>query len=988
MASASVQDKYRILEDPTFTRYLMSRYEAMLNQPWWWLEPMPVLKMENLRDRIEYSERVSGIHGEGDPVWGASVIHMAEQASGTPFSIQGPDSAVKKSMDLMFSAPGGYREMIKQLCYSWVVADIGAPVEIVYEAPRKIRDGVYYKPKPAKLDVFDPARIRLVAPQTMAYPYAYQTNQTQIRTLPPAGWGDIFGSDEIPLSKESVGRIVNLPLPKEEMLGCGVSPTTIALKEWQIAMGNLELLLQDATNTSAYTILLAKGLNNQQVMDAMKDRETRIRDGQTHALASALMIFADGDYLDEGSQPAIQGLPLRRYAENWNWRMWLEERIQVYATILGISPMSIIMSIYARANQAGAQYAADEAGVRRTSLMTGLSDIFSNLMAMFGATFQYRSHRLADRDREFTVFQTAVNAWKMMYEATNNGIPLLADTAEEAARRARTMMAEQRIIKEEYADDEDAVSWDTEIDGSLQGGSAEKTLAFLGAAMRGEDWVEYQVDPAYDTTKVVRTVIGKCKLREKGRPATWHGWSSKDLARHALPTRSAALLKEAVDKRKGGMIALYPSPEDAQALALGFEGGIPADQLHVTLAYIEDRTKLPVTPAQVAHLVDVLAGKTPAQMATISGIGRFGEINAKGTQPLYASVDSEAIHDLREHVEDALEAVGIVSSRKHGFQPHITLAYLPANAQMPNLQLEPREIALTRIGLAWGDDVQMWTLLQPTMAEKEAVSRSAPRKQRKVQEAWDADMEAALGKLRRAMENYREEPVLVGQEPPPEPTISDRDLAKLQSYVDQWEASLEAIEATQPPDNMRGKIMLARENIEQIQSEIDRKENQRRLLALLAIFLFGDDMQRRGGERITEGMALAGLDASNYWVRNELRQLGTYVQGSLTTDLVNDYMAGAATSSRLGRRVMVFYGGALWKAMQLAVQNAAPAGTRMMVSGPNDENTCQESDPGGGIACASIVGRTYVVGQDDMPVLGQDTKCGQACRHWWEIVEG
>lgn len=979
----SVQDKYQVLNNPGLNHYLRNRYEALLGETWWWLEPMPTLSLANLRDRVGFSRRMSGIHGQGDPIWGASIVHMAEQAAGTPFSIEGPESAVKRSMDFMFSAPGGYRDMIKQACLNWVTSDQGAQMEVIWEAPRRIRDGVYYKPKPVGMDVFDPVRIRPVAPQNMPYPFAYQTDRQDRSLVPlPAGWENVFRSNEIPLSRQAVARMVNLPQTDEGMLGVGVSPTAIAAPEWQIAMGFLGLLLQDSTNTSAYNILVGKGLSESQIIEAMENRQKRLEEGHTHALASALMLFANDDVLGDGdSGPQINGVPLRRYAENWDWRAWWEMRIQIYSTILGISPMSIIMSIYARANQAGAQYAADEAGVRRSSLMVGLSDIFAELVGLLGATFQFRSHRLADRDREYAVFKTAMEAWKMAYETNINGVPLLADTPQEAARRARAMMAEQRLVKDEYAEGEDYVEWDHETDGTL----TEKRMAYLGAALKGERWVQVEVDPSGESTKVKRNVIGRCILRAPGRPAQWRGWQA--VQRDAALMNAAAVLKQAAQHRSSMMIALYPSLPDAAALALPGEGGIvKAEELHATLVYIGDKSSIRTPLATIKHVVSTLAAKTPVQSAVLGGVLLFAKKNAKGERALCAQVDSEGVHEVQEDMVDALEAIGVEVNSEHSFTPHITLAYVADGAPEPAAPLDQRQVIFDRIGLAWGGNVTYYPL-QP-MAEKESRAlKGAPRKQKEVQEAWEADLEKSLRKFWRKVKQVEPTVSLQGQ-PPEEPDISDRDLADLQEYLDRWDRGIDAILADVATDrNLYEKAEAAKMHVEAIQQEIDSNRNHRLLLALLAIFILSDETQRNGAARITQGMGLTGLEADAPLLLSELQRLGLYVQGSLTPDLIGEFLSAGRFSTRLDRRMMVFYGGALWSAMQLAVMEAAPAGTRMRVDGPIDENNCRESDPGPGVACETIQGKVYVVGQDLMPVLGRDTKCGQACRHWWTVVE-
>jgi hypothetical protein len=275
------------------------------------------------------------------------------------------------------------------------------------------------------------------------------------------------------------------------------------------------------------------------------------------------------------------------------------------------------------------------------------------------------------------------------------------------------------------------------------------------------------------------------------------------------------------------------------------------------------------------------------------------------------------------------------------------------------------------------------------LAEKESRAlRGAPRKQKEVHEAWEADLDKSLRKFWHQVKQAAPTAATVQGQPPEDPQISDNDLGDLQDYVDRWEMGVDAIlEDVSTDRKLHEKAEKAKQDIEAIQQEINSKRNQRLLLALLAIFILSDETQRNGSARITQGMGLAGMAADSPMLLRELQRLGLYVQGSLTPDLINEFMSAGRFSTRLDRRMMVFYGGALWSAMQLAVMQMAPAGTVMRVDGPIDENNCRESDPGEGVACETIQGQTYVVGVDWMPILGRDTKCGQACRHWWEIVQ-
>lgn len=968
----SIQDKHQIPNDPTFRNFISSRYQQFFaDEGFWWLEPMPTLTLGNLSKRVQYARRMAGMHGSGDPVWGASVIHLIEQAAGTPFSIEGPESAVRKAMKLLFSAPGGYREMIKQICYNWVVSDMGAPVEIIWGDRRQIRDGVYYPPTPVGLDVFDPTRLRLIASQNAAYPYVYLSDRHRSEYADRPNWP--YGSNEIPISREAVGRIVNAPQTDEELLGCGISPASIALPQWQIAMGFLALLLQDGTNTSAYSILLGKHITEQQVVEAMQNRATRIAEGHTHAMASALMLFANEDALGDGdSGPSIQSVPLRRYADGWDWRSWLEERIQIYSTILGISPMSIIMSIYARANQAGAQYAADEAGVRRTSLMTGLADILADLVGHLGATFQYRSQRLADNEREFLVRKTANEAWVMLYQANINGIPLMAPTPEQAAERVRRMMADQRLINPDWAEGEDYVVWDTDAAGVIGGA---KQMAFLSGALRKERYIIAHVDPSGDSTRTKMDVIGHCTLREPGRPVQWTGMSIAEMKAVTPIKQAMASLRAA---HSGAMIALYLSAVDAEALALPHPKAEPAEKLHITLAYIPDAAKQPISMAQARQIVRILAGKLPAIRVTVGGTGLFGSVQEDGTRTFYASINSDKLHELHHMVVDRLEGIGAeITSTHGGYQPHMTLAYTTPDDGIlaEHAEITPREITLDRIALAWRGQFFDYPLLPMETRETGAVPAKAPRRQREVQTAWQEEVERDVKKLRRALETTIDPP-----------TFTPQQAETLQSYLDRWDMGRQALGDDERFSEKHSRVDTW---VRSIQEELDKKEkdrNAKMLLAALAVLTFAFSVQRRGAERLREGMMLSGMPADDIRLLNELTRLGAYIQGSLLPDMIIELMEHGKIGGRLERRMIIFYGGAVWSAMQLSTVLMAAEGARLRVEGPRDANNCQESDPGDGIACAAIVGQEYTVGQDYLPVLGRDTKCGQACRHWWEVA--
>lgn len=124
----------------------------------------------------------------------------------------------------------------------------------------------------------------------------------------------------------------------------------------------------------------------------------------------------------------------------------------------------------------------------------------------------------------------------------------------------------------------------------------------------------------------------------------------------------------------GVMVALYPTkPED-----LTIPGGEPADQLHVTLAFLGhnrnvDRDRLIQAVQQWCEYVPRLTG-------VISGLGYFTE----GEKPVsYWSVDIPLLPSRRQLLIDTLREYQLPIKTDHGFTPHMTIAYAKKNPTVP-----------------------------------------------------------------------------------------------------------------------------------------------------------------------------------------------------------------------------------------------------------------------------------------------------------------
>lgn len=167
---------------------------------------------------------------------------------------------------------------------------------------------------------------------------------------------------------------------------------------------------------------------------------------------------------------------------------------------------------------------------------------------------------------------------------------------------------------------------------------------------------------------------------------------------------------------QGVIVSLWLSPAQAALLNLSItNAAVPMgtvvtapELMHITLAYLGKTTEL--APDVRERLRVILSGFAAQQewiTGTINGIARFAgeEVDA-----LVALFDSAELGELRGELCEALELVGAEHNTEHGFTAHVTLAYLPANAQTPNIALEPVPMVFDALTLAWGDEHETFAL--------------------------------------------------------------------------------------------------------------------------------------------------------------------------------------------------------------------------------------------------------------------------------------
>lgn len=126
------------------------------------------------------------------------------------------------------------------------------------------------------------------------------------------------------------------------------------------------------------------------------------------------------------------------------------------------------------------------------------------------------------------------------------------------------------------------------------------------------------------------------------------------------------------------MVALYPPAGAAKKIAV--PGGLPASDLHVTLAYLGKD----LTPAQVETARTVVAAVAKEHTPLSGSVGGLGQFPAGDDGvPHYAPVDVPNLAEMRDRLVQRLTDAGVPVAVDHGFTPHMTLTYLKDGTEPP-----------------------------------------------------------------------------------------------------------------------------------------------------------------------------------------------------------------------------------------------------------------------------------------------------------------
>jgi 2'-5' RNA ligase len=144
--------------------------------------------------------------------------------------------------------------------------------------------------------------------------------------------------------------------------------------------------------------------------------------------------------------------------------------------------------------------------------------------------------------------------------------------------------------------------------------------------------------------------------------------------------------------------------DEWEASAIAFPGGEPAEDLHVTLAYLGEAADL--TTEQQRTLIGVtseVAQRHRELEGHIGGVGRFS--NGQETDPFWVGVDIPGLAELRADLVEALTIAGIPLqgfAANKPYTPHITVAYIPSEADNPPLTVRQMSVRVRDLTVAIG----------------------------------------------------------------------------------------------------------------------------------------------------------------------------------------------------------------------------------------------------------------------------------------------
>ena len=167
-----------------------------------------------------------------------------------------------------------------------------------------------------------------------------------------------------------------------------------------------------------------------------------------------------------------------------------------------------------------------------------------------------------------------------------------------------------------------------------------------------------------------------------------------------------AVVVASAEVHTGAMIALIPTVEDAERLAV--EGGEPADQLHLTLAFLGEATDLGARGKQdVIDHVSTVANGLPRLDAELFSVNVFnpGDAQPERDTCLVWGVTGDIIDAVHDLVAETLHLIDAPIPSQHSpWAAHITGAYTDDLGRVADLAAKVGPVSFDRLRLAFGGE--------------------------------------------------------------------------------------------------------------------------------------------------------------------------------------------------------------------------------------------------------------------------------------------
>lgn len=148
---------------------------------------------------------------------------------------------------------------------------------------------------------------------------------------------------------------------------------------------------------------------------------------------------------------------------------------------------------------------------------------------------------------------------------------------------------------------------------------------------------------------------------------------------------------------KGIMVAW--KPREFMRGRIAVPGGTPKSEVHLTLIYLGDVSDFDTDQQRlILGTVTEVAQRHQTIKGRVNSIGRFMEPNDDDETPIWLGGDFVGLRELRDDIAQALRDAGIEWEDSFpDFQPHITIGYLPADAETPALTINPFDTEIDNV---------------------------------------------------------------------------------------------------------------------------------------------------------------------------------------------------------------------------------------------------------------------------------------------------